>query len=81
MCPKLLKCASNDDMITVKAEDDADTVTFIFESPRPVEYLGNWGAFREREEERDGGREVFVSDSYVVGHNGDDGDGEYLFCG
>ncbi|KAJ8630021.1 hypothetical protein MRB53_023460 [Persea americana] len=35
MCPKLLKCASNDDMITVKAEDDADTVTFIFESPRP----------------------------------------------
>ncbi|KAJ8630121.1 hypothetical protein MRB53_023444 [Persea americana] len=35
MCPKLLKCASNDDMITVKAVDDADTVTFIFESPRP----------------------------------------------
>eukprot|EP00268_Persea_americana_P004315 TRINITY_DN11360_c0_g1_i5.p1 TRINITY_DN11360_c0_g1~~TRINITY_DN11360_c0_g1_i5.p1 ORF type:complete len:106 (+),score=5.45 TRINITY_DN11360_c0_g1_i5:72-389(+) len=36
MCPKLLKCASNDDMITVKAVDDADTVIFIFESPRPV---------------------------------------------
>ena len=46
-----------------------------------IEYLGNWGTFREREEERDGGREVFVSDSYVVGHNGDDGDGGYLLCG
>ncbi|XXG85270.1 hypothetical protein AAC387_Pa11g0378 [Persea americana] len=31
---KLLKCASNDDIITIKADDDADTVTFMFESPR-----------------------------------------------
>merc|ERR1712127_849600 len=30
---KILKCASNDDVITVKAQDNADTVTFVFESP------------------------------------------------
>lgn len=29
---KILKCASNDDIITIKAQDDADTVTFVFES-------------------------------------------------
>ncbi|KAJ7380805.1 hypothetical protein OS493_007187 [Desmophyllum pertusum] len=30
---KILKCASNDDSITVKAEDTGDTVSFVFESP------------------------------------------------
>jgi proliferating cell nuclear antigen len=30
---KILKCASNDDIITMKAQDNADTVTFMFESP------------------------------------------------
>ncbi|GAB4831874.1 hypothetical protein Ancab_005889 [Ancistrocladus abbreviatus] len=30
---KLLKCASNEDIITVKADDGTDTVTFVFESP------------------------------------------------
>lgn len=30
---KVLKCASNDDVITLKAGDNADTVTFMFESP------------------------------------------------
>lgn len=30
---KILKCASNDDIITIKAGDNADTVTFVFESP------------------------------------------------
>ena len=29
----LLRCAANDDIITVKAQDQADTVTFMFESP------------------------------------------------
>jgi len=31
---KILKCASNDDVITIRADDDADNVTFIFESPK-----------------------------------------------
>lgn len=31
---KILKCASNDDIITIKADDEADTVTFVFESPK-----------------------------------------------
>ncbi|XP_018017642.1 proliferating cell nuclear antigen [Hyalella azteca] len=31
---KILKCASNDDIITMKAQDNADTVTFVFESPK-----------------------------------------------
>lgn len=30
---KILKCAANDDAITVKAGDNADSVTFMFESP------------------------------------------------
>jgi len=30
---KILRCAGNDDAITVKAGDNADTVTFMFESP------------------------------------------------
>ncbi|XP_021732402.1 proliferating cell nuclear antigen-like [Chenopodium quinoa] len=30
---KMLKCASNDDIITIKADDGTDTVTFMFESP------------------------------------------------
>ena len=29
----LVRCASNDDIITVKAQDQADTVTFVFEAP------------------------------------------------
>ena len=30
---KILKCADANDIITVKAQDQADTVTFMFESP------------------------------------------------
>ncbi|XP_018328036.1 proliferating cell nuclear antigen-like [Agrilus planipennis] len=31
---KILKCANNDDTVTIKAQDDADTVTFVFESKK-----------------------------------------------
>jgi len=31
---KILKCAGNDDIITLKAEDKGDNVTFMFESPK-----------------------------------------------
>lgn len=30
---KILKCAGNDDIVTLRCEDNADTVTFAFESP------------------------------------------------
>ncbi|XP_071439998.1 proliferating cell nuclear antigen [Hetaerina americana] len=30
---KILKCAGNDDIVTMKAQDNADSVTFVFESP------------------------------------------------
>lgn len=30
---KILKCAANNDIITIKAQDDADAVNFVFESP------------------------------------------------
>ncbi|GMN41367.1 hypothetical protein TIFTF001_010585 [Ficus carica] len=30
---KMLKCAGNDDIVTIKAADSADSVTFMFESP------------------------------------------------
>eukprot|EP00051_Salpingoeca_urceolata_P027447 m.481524 g.481524 ORF g.481524 m.481524 type:complete len:266 (-) comp22196_c0_seq1:186-983(-) len=33
MC-KIMKCASNDDIITLQAQESADTVTFVFESPK-----------------------------------------------
>ena len=29
---KILKCAGNDDAITLRSQDDADNVTFVFES-------------------------------------------------
>ncbi|GBF89873.1 proliferating cell nuclear antigen [Raphidocelis subcapitata] len=31
---KVLKCAGSDDIVTLKANDDGDTVTFMFESPK-----------------------------------------------
>ncbi|KAL6188681.1 hypothetical protein ACLB2K_040072 [Fragaria x ananassa] len=31
--PNLLKCSGNDDIITIRADDGSDTVTFMFESP------------------------------------------------
>jgi len=33
---KVLKCAGNDDTVTMKAQDDSDSVTFIFESKNKV---------------------------------------------
>ena len=36
---KILKCAGNDDAITVKADDNADTITFMFESPSKYIYV------------------------------------------
>lgn len=30
---KVLKCAGNDDSVTIKAEDEGDVVSFIFENP------------------------------------------------
>ena len=30
---KILRCSSKDDIITIKAEDQADKVNFVFESP------------------------------------------------
>ena len=30
---KILKCSGNDDMITLKTDDDADSLTFMFENP------------------------------------------------
>ena len=36
---KMLKCAGNDDIITLKADDGSDTVTFMFESPSKVHLL------------------------------------------
>ena len=36
---KMLKCAGNDDIITIKADDGSDTVTFMFESPSKILFL------------------------------------------
>ena len=36
---KVLKCAGNEDVITLKAEDSGDAVTFMFESPSALSAL------------------------------------------
>ena len=36
---KILKCAGNHDAVTLKAEDDADTLTIMFESPGDASYF------------------------------------------
>ncbi|KAG6500923.1 hypothetical protein ZIOFF_040785 [Zingiber officinale] len=33
---KMLRCAGSDDIITIKADDGSDTVTFMFESPKYI---------------------------------------------
>jgi proliferating cell nuclear antigen len=33
---KIMRCASTNDIVTVKASADADSVTFVFESPNQV---------------------------------------------
>lgn len=38
---QVLKCANNDDIVTIKAEDQADTVNFVFESPNQ-DKVGAW---------------------------------------
>ena len=36
---KIMRCASNADIVTVKAPDKSDTVTFVFESPNQVSFI------------------------------------------
>lgn len=35
---KILKCAGNDDIITIKADDGSDTITLMFESPSKSDF-------------------------------------------
>jgi proliferating cell nuclear antigen len=37
---KMLKCTGNDDIITIKADDGGDNVTFRFESPNQDKISG-----------------------------------------
>ena len=41
---KILKCAGNDDIITLKAEDDGDSLTMMFESPNG-DRIADFGEF------------------------------------
>ena len=41
---KILKCAGNDDAITMKSEDNGDTITFMFESPSEPGCAARWSA-------------------------------------
>lgn len=42
---KMLKCAGNDDIITIKADDGSDTVTFMFESPSTFHFINAFFIF------------------------------------
>lgn len=44
---KILKCAGNDDIITLRAEDDADTLTLVFETTSKLQPY--WGFFLVQE--------------------------------
>lgn len=33
---KILKCAGNDDLVTIKSEEETDTLNMMFESPNQV---------------------------------------------
>jgi len=52
---KILKCAGNEDVVTLKSQDDGDMLTVMFESPNQVsrrcekKRLGS-GVGRERSE-------------------------------
>ncbi|KAL9842427.1 putative proliferating cell nuclear antigen, PCNA [Arabidopsis thaliana] len=48
---KMLKCAGNDDIITIKADDGSDTVTFMFESPSLICQKLEYDCRDEREDE------------------------------
>ena len=39
-CSSASQCAGNDDVITIKAEDAGDTVSFMFESPNQDRIAG-----------------------------------------
>ena len=41
---KILKCAGNDDIITLKAEDEGDSLTMMFESPNQ-DRIADFGEF------------------------------------
>ena len=43
---KILKCAGNDDIITLKAEDEGDALTMMFESPNG-DRIADFGEFVE----------------------------------
>jgi proliferating cell nuclear antigen len=42
---KILKCANNDDIITLKADDAADNLTLLFESPKNAR-IADFGKYR-----------------------------------
>ena len=40
---KILKCAGNEDTITLRAEDNADTLALVFEAPSKSTLLLSYG--------------------------------------
>lgn len=47
---KILKCAGNEDIITLRAEDNADTLALVFEAPSECwigEFICYWNVFRQ----------------------------------
>ena len=42
---KILRCAANDDIITIKAQDQADNVTFMFEAPNQEKVNSNYFSY------------------------------------
>jgi proliferating cell nuclear antigen len=46
---KIMKCAGNDDVLTLKAEDEGDTLTFMFESPSKNQLFSQSDLIRTRQ--------------------------------
>ena len=39
---KILRCAGNDDLVTIKSEEETDTLNMMFESPNQVSTARDW---------------------------------------
>lgn len=68
---KILKCAGNEDIITLRAEDNADTLALVFETPSECwiwELICYWDVFKQLQKSRDaGGREVAMDPAGMGG--------------
>ena len=63
----IVKCAGNDDVLTLKAEDEGDTLTFMFESPSTYTSTAFTHPFSEQDKISDFELKLLTLDSEQLG--------------